>query len=221
MTGWALLLTQARAAWVALGVVYVAFLLLVKSRRAWASLGVFIVFLVVLALSIGPVRSRLETLVESPLRNEALVVRARSWKNTFRLIRENPFLGVGPRNFDLIDHEKYNLVGWNHAHSLYINTTAEMGALGAIALVALLAGCWVTLGRVRKKCLSIGRYGYWLASFGALLIIMVSGVVATTLHTESAIVFSLLMGISVSAVKTKENRIAVVKGEVLSPTRVG
>lgn len=197
--GWALLLTQARSAWIALAIVYTTFLFLMKLRRARVILGVFIFFLLLLSLSIQPVRARLETLIHSPLKNEALLMRVQAWRNSFRLVNDHPLLGVGPRNFNFIDHEKYNLVGLDHAHSLYVNGLAELGVLGLSALLGWLASCWVTLKKIRKHSLSSDQYGYWLAALGALLIIMVSGIVTTTLHTEGAIAFSIVLGISVAA----------------------
>ena len=204
--GSALLLTQARSAWIALAIVYCIFLFLMKSRRATVILGVYVLFLALIGLSIQPVRARLVTLVHSPFENEALILRARSWRNTFQLVNDHPFLGVGPRNFNFIDHEKYNLVGLDHAHSLYVNGLAELGVLGLSALLGWLASCWVTLKKIRKHSLSNDQYGYWLAALGALLIIMVSGIVTTTLHTEGAIAFSIVLGISVAAVMQESLR---------------
>ena len=90
IVGWSLLLTQARAAWVALAIVYGTFLFLMRPRRARLMLGAFILFLALLFLSIQPIRGRVVTLAHSPFKNEALIVRARVWRNTFRLIQDYP-----------------------------------------------------------------------------------------------------------------------------------
>jgi O-antigen ligase len=210
IVGWALLLTQSRAAWVALAIVYSTFFLLVRTRRSWVNLGLFIILLGILGFAFQPVKERMETLLRLPSKNNALVVRVKSWRNTLGVIQDHPILGVGPRNFNFIDHEKYNLVGWNHAHSLYVNTTAEMGTVGIAALFGWLVSCWATLKRAREGCLSAEQLGYWLGAVGALLIIMISGIVSTTLHTEGAMAFAILLGIMVVSTLKDETRSDIV-----------
>jgi O-antigen ligase len=195
IVGWALLLTQSRAAWVALAIVYSTFFLLVRTRRSWVNLGLFIILLGILGFAFQPVKERMETLLRLPSKNNALVVRVKSWRNTLGVIQDHPILGVGPRNFNFIDHEKYNLVGWNHAHSLY----------------------WATLKRAREGCLSAEQLGYWLGAVGALLIIMISGIVSTPLHTEGAMAFAILLGIMVvSALKDETRSDIVLEGAITS-----
>lgn len=218
--GWSLLLTQSRAAWVTLVIVYLVFIFLRKKRFALIRTTVFLVFLGLLSLSIQPVRVRLLTLFHNPKTNHALQIRSRSWRSTLGLIRDHPVLGVGPRNFDFIDHDKYDLVGWNHAHSLYVNTAAEMGAVGLIALLAWLASCGVTLKRVLKKPLRPQHLGYWFGALGAFLMITVSGIVTTTLHTEGAIVFCLLLGMAVAVADSREFHLQLMKKEAVLTSAV-
>jgi len=210
IVGVALLMTRSRSALIALAIVYCAFIFLMRSWRAKIFLGAFILFLALLALVypiVQPewraIQHEWKTMLHPRDAFTLLINRTQIYSKTLPVIRDHPFFGVGSRNFNFIDHEKYNLVGVDHAHSLYVNAAAELGIVGLSALLGWLASCWVTLNRIRKHRLSNDQYGYWLAAVGALLIIMVSGIVTTTLHTEGAIAFSLVLGISVAATRTK------------------
>ena len=103
-----------------------------------------------------------------------------------------------------IDHDKYNLVKVDNAHGLYANVLTETGILGLSALLGWLVACWMTLKAIRIYCRHGRQYGYWLGAIGALLIITVSGIVTTTLHTEGAMAFVIVLGTAVAAAKVEE-----------------
>ena len=74
-----------------------------------------------------------------------------------------------------------------HAHSLYVNTLVERGALGLGALLALLAAWAWALARKRPDFAAAGAaLTLWCASFSGLVVTAGIGLVNTTLHHEHA-----------------------------------
>ena len=125
-------------------------------------------------------------------------------------VREYPVFGVGISNFAKIDPEV--VAGWqdkggqafapedlyfsSHAHSLYFNTLAERGFIGALPLLVFLAGIGLALYRQRPLGGSTPlRQTLWGAALGAWVITVVGGVFNSTLHHEHALIAMILFGI--------------------------
>ncbi|BAS27917.1 O-antigen ligase family protein [Limnochorda pilosa] len=100
-------------------------------------------------------------LVSSPLFRERLlstldlarnVQRFRIWEGSLKLIRDHPWLGVGPGNFELA-YPQYRLPEeYEHAmtpHNLYLNITTGWGIPGALILFGWIA--WVMLRNLRRS----------------------------------------------------------------------
>jgi O-antigen ligase len=86
-----------------------------------------------------------------------------------------------------------------HAHSLFLNTLAERGVIGSIALGALLAAWFFFLLRDRPP--PAAEDEAWLLWGGAVVAWMVTvgvGLVNTTLHHEHGILAALLLGMWLS-----------------------
>lgn len=83
------------------------------------------------------------------------------WKAGMRMWQGNPVLGVGAGNFrwaigDYQTAEQFekfgrSLGGSIIAHSLPVETMAELGSLGAIAVIVLVWTTWTGLGKIRVK----------------------------------------------------------------------
>ncbi len=74
--------------------------------------------------------------------NFAVVQRMAIWEAAQGMFADNPLLGVGAGNFDRA-YPAYALPNWpqapGHAHNLYLNLLAEMGLVGLLSYLTLLA----------------------------------------------------------------------------------
>jgi O-antigen ligase len=179
--------------------VTVAMLLLARRGRWVVALAVLS-----LALLLHPqVRQRLPRAVEAiqqPMKIGAIYDRVHVWRTVVvGVVRDRPLFGAGPRNFNFIDKRHYGLGrSWdyfNHAHSLYMNVAAETGLLGLGVLVGwlgLFLGSWWS--ERRRLADGLARI-LWLGAGGAFLVLTVSGIVTTTLHTEGAMLLMAIWGL--------------------------
>jgi len=131
------------------------------------------------------------------------------WRAGLEAWREYPLFGVGMKNFGRISYDK--LEAWagkrgepfdrrsvalsSHAHSLYVNTLAERGALGLGVLLAVLAAWFWSLARALPGAAAPPLvWAYWGGAAYAWLIAVIVGFANTTLHSEHALVSMLLLG---------------------------
>ena len=139
----ALALTASRGAWLALGCGLVALILLqprLKPRRLgrrWLAIGAVacIAIAVLAALTLKP----------SP------GVRSAYWRAAISDARAHPLAGSGAGSFDdyWIRHRTVD-VGVQDAHSLYLETLAELGLVGFVLLVGALGPPLIVVGTARS-----------------------------------------------------------------------
>jgi O-antigen ligase len=131
----------------------------------------------------------------------AIAVRLKTWRGTLSFVgEERPLLGAGPRNFNYIDKKRYGINrAMNHAHSLYFNVLAEMGWLGAGALVLWFGSIVVVGWRSRRSLTTPWGRVVWTGALGCFITITLSGVMTTTMHTEGAMAFSAIIGLFLAA----------------------
>jgi O-antigen ligase/tetratricopeptide (TPR) repeat protein len=74
-------------------------------------------------------------------------------RTTWRMIREQPWLGVGPGAYPvaLIHYQSLPYVGGENPHNLYLEVAAEYGLPVACLLVVLLLGLLVRVGRALRR----------------------------------------------------------------------
>ncbi len=120
--------------------------------------------------------------------------RFKAWALSVETFEAHPVAGIGLNNYYLSGHEKATL---GHAHSLYINTLVQNGAIGAAALAAVLVGAAALLWKARGLRGAESFYGrsVWHGALGVYVIVIVAGITNTTLHHEHAIFFTLIMGL--------------------------
>ncbi len=129
----------------------------------------------------------------------AIAVRLKTWRGTLSFVgEERPLLGAGPRNFNYIDKKRYG-IKLDHAHSLYFNVLAEMGWLGAGALVLWFGSIVVVGWRSRRSLTTPWGQVVWTGALGCFITITLSGVMTTTMHTEGAMAFSAIIGLFLAA----------------------
>lgn len=124
-----------------------------------------------------------------------------------------PWFGVGKDNYKLITHDLVR--GWRlqagkdydaaryvrfpHAHSLYVNTLAERGAVGFAALMAVLLAALVALLRRRPRP-GDGDLAWllWGGAVSAWIVTVGVGGFNTTLHHEHGHLAALLLALWLS-----------------------
>ncbi len=141
--------------------------------------------------------------------------RDRLWRVSFEIFRQHPFVGIGPNNFATAANETH-LQQWlasqgrsyhpenyyysSHAHSLYFNTLAERGILGAAALIALLVWLLFWLIRIQPARGANGEaVVVWIAAVAALCITVLIGMINTTLHHEHGMLTLALLGMAINS----------------------
>ena len=142
--------------------------------------------------------------------DNVLNARDRVWKMGFVAWERYPWFGVGTSNYSVISLERVQVwrklagkpfdakqyAGTNHAHSLYVNTLAERGIVGALALGAFLLPWAVWLVRRRPRAPDSDLdWLLWGGALSGLVITATVGLVNTTLHHEHGILATLLLGL--------------------------
>ena len=90
--------------------------------------------------------------------------RTHYWKVAWREYRAHPLLGSGAGTFDLYwDRYRKTQYGTRDAHSLYLETLAELGPVGLFLLVLALAVPFVGLRGARRSPLLAAAAGAYLA----------------------------------------------------------
>jgi hypothetical protein len=145
LSGLCILLTGSRSSLLGLGV-WVA-LLVFRGRNRWAwmtavALGAPVVFL---ALP-EDLQTRFETIIDPSVGPKEAQVsgqgRMRGLELGFRLWERNPLSGAGPGAWRPATRSKIE------SHNLYGQLVGELGALGLVAFLAILAGFWLNLRRI-------------------------------------------------------------------------
>ena len=132
-------------------------------------------------------------------KSDTLAYRDRAWKLAIETWRAHPFFGIGMDNFSVVARaqtgDRYASL-FPHGHSLYLNTLAERGIIGA-APVAVVMVAWPFALMRRRPRASDGDLDWllWGAALAAWLVHAVGGLVNTTMHHEHALLAALLLGL--------------------------
>ncbi len=135
------------------------------------------------------------------------------WRVAVAAWRQHRWFGVGMDNFGRITPERVR--AWDagagrphdagryyfssHGHSLYGNTLAERGVVGASALFVVLVAWATFLLRYRPgRADDDEDWLVWGCAVGAWVITAAAGLVNTTLHHEHGILAALLLGLWLS-----------------------
>jgi len=205
-----LVLAGSRAATLVSFVIVIMFAAL-WSRRSRATLLAMGIALALFATSIETFdkdmhrKQELAKASANPVLNERYPL----WNQALAAWRANPWFGVGLDNFEEIDpatvrrwversgevYDAASYGGSSHAHSLFLTTLAERGAIGlTIVLVVLVAwGVSLLRGWPRETDPHL-RWMLWGGAASALMATVAIGVVNTTLHHEHGLLVMLLLG---------------------------
>jgi O-antigen ligase len=131
------------------------------------------------------------------------------WNQALLEWRMHPLLGMGNGNFSQLSDEEAQrwlesrgepysdetYAASPHAHSLYLNTLAERGLIGLACLLALLGAFATSLLRnVPRPRDGALHWLLWCGAASGFLVTVGIGLVNTTLHSETGILATLLIG---------------------------
>jgi O-antigen ligase len=139
----ALALTRSRGSWAALAAALI--MIFAGRRRRFAAAG--------LAAGLAAV-SLLTVFTPAP---RLLQARGAYWEAAWQVVKRHPFLGSGAGTYDLAWAAYGDIGRWDaalDAHSLYVETIAELGVVGFVLVLGLLAPAAAAVGSER---LSAGR----------------------------------------------------------------
>ncbi|RJQ53530.1 MAG: O-antigen ligase family protein [Nitrospiraceae bacterium] len=119
------------------------------------------------------------------------------WEYAINKMKENPLTGIGLNNFEYTFPLTYLQEAgktFYDAHSLYMQTAAQMGLPGLISILMIIIGFIYTFTK-KIRTTSDFEKGVQYSALGGFLVIFAGGIFDTTLHHENAITFSLFAGL--------------------------
>lgn len=129
------ILTYSRGALLGLIFVGLAAFVIIPKRPSFLII-IFVGALIGIRLAGPEVVARFSTtFAEEDDRDYSSESRVNLWKACWAIAEKNPLFGVGPRNFPVVA-EDYGFTRGKEAHSTWMQTLAEMGFPGLIALLA-------------------------------------------------------------------------------------
>jgi O-antigen ligase len=198
------------------GAVGVGFVMLLLLALAWwprwrtPMVGSIVAIAVMTSLVVGFGGEVFRKQQDNAAAQNVLSFRDGIWRTGFAAWEKFPWFGVGKDNFGKISHQ--HLRQWRseagkdydqaqyfpyaHAHSLYVNTLTERGAVGFLALAAVLLAALAALLRHRPR--PDDDDSVWLAwggAAGAWIVTAGVGTVNTTLHHEHGLLAALLLAL--------------------------
>ncbi len=197
----ALFLTYSRGGWFAFAA---CLLFLSISLKQWKPVVavVMLVTMILLGLQVtGRLWTRQIVMLAHLDQDDNTSQRLLMWRASILSMKERPLLGIGPRNFKNLDHERYGISRrFNDAHSLFFNTLAERGILGFLALMAVLV-CYLREAIRLRPFNDIFAKVLWHTATGSFVALVVAGIVNLTLHAETAIALCTFMALALAAAK--------------------
>lgn len=184
-----LVLTFSRGGWIGFVVACFCLLMLLvhwfsiylpQFWRRWALplvLGASAAFVLVAVATVDPLRERVLSIF-SGREDSSNNFRINVWMAVIEMIKDRPFLGIGPGNdaFNRI-YPQYQATGYTalSAYSIFLEVAVEVGVVGLGCFLWLLLvsfnRCWVELQRLRKTG---SREGFWLMATGATMLGMLA-----------------------------------------------
>ena len=174
-------------------------------RSAAITLGVLAATVAALT-AMAPDLSHRKLTPEKLLTTFSTEIRMQHWRIGFEAWREQPWLGWGPDSFQRISVQE--VCAWRtkrgeacdptryastkHAHSLYVATLVERGLLGVAALALLLLAWAHALWRTARDAVG---WPLWVASAASFVVVVVGGLLNTTLRVEHGSLALLWLGL--------------------------
>lgn len=184
-----LVLTFSRGGWIGFVVASFCLLLLLvqwfsvylpRFWRRWTLpivLASSVAFVLVAVATVDPLRERVLSIF-SGREDSSNNFRINVWLAVIEMIKDRPFLGIGPGNdaFNRI-YPQYQATGYTalSAYSIFLEVAVEVGLVGLACFLWILLvtfnRCWVQLQRLRQLR---SREGFWLMAAGATMLGMLA-----------------------------------------------
>ena len=132
----------------------------------------------------------------------ATAARPLLWDSAWRMIADNPVLGIGPDNFlyhypDYIRPEAWAEPNISHAHNIALDTWLTLGIPGLVVVVAVLA-VYARTWRAALRRSTDGSRALVFGLGGAMLATLVHGIVDSSLYLpELAAIFWVIVALTV------------------------
>ena len=132
------------------------------------------------------------------------------WNSSLLAWRHFPVFGLGIKNFGQANKELQSAwlaeegkvfvdseyLPYAHAHNFYLSLLAEQGLFGFSVTLLVLGRIGFLLYKHRPRLEDSDDYWCaWLGAFGAMQIVLINGMLNTTLHTEHGLLTLLLIGL--------------------------
>jgi len=165
---------------------------LAGGRYRWAALALVLVG----ALALIPLLRvpRFGSLLD--LQQGSTFFRVELWRSSLALLREHPWFGVGPGNFQAAYRTRYVLPSaWqefelDHPHNVYLDHWTRLGLLGLLAGMAVQVGFWRQMRR-RPRCDALA-----LGLAGGMAALLAHGLVDNALfYPDLAFAFFLMLAL--------------------------
>jgi len=193
-----LLITSTRGAWIGVSIA-IGFICIFRARKIL----LFIVPILMLLTLVSPEKmsDRLLSIFNPKYKNN--LCRIYFFRDTLKMIKDNPLFGIGPGNFKNIYYSKYlsceisNLreFGHRHCHNNFLNVAVEGGLLGLGTFIWLLIASFCFSFKILKKTAKDkNTFPLTLGLFGGLIVWLVHGMVDCTYIGGSAYLFWFILG---------------------------
>jgi len=132
----ALILTKSLGAWLSITAVFgISIFIFFKDLKKHKSMAVILLILAVIGIGFIVI-NRWDRLIGLKNPHNPIIQRLSYWRTCIAAIKDHPFLGIGPGNFQEV-FLRYR-AGWStdtrYAHNIFLQTWLETGLLGFIAM---------------------------------------------------------------------------------------
>lgn len=211
----AVLLTQSRAAWLALACAVLVMLSLL-GRRGWLLLAALLAMGSIGVAAIGPDRL-LHTLTvydprqisaDAPIQDRNLAGRLILWQRALHGLADAPLTGMGLAAFEAVSQQPYPALpafkpdpDMSHVHNIVLQVGLDFGAPGIIVFVGLLAMmAWLLWRLVRRSQAPSALHTWSLGLLGCLVAYLVYHMLdAITLGARPSVIVWFLFGLAIGA----------------------
>ena len=199
----ALLLTFSRAAYLALAVLAVLTVLVVRPsvRKPLLVIAVLAAAIVAATVVVASTTPLMETRFSYVALNYTLQTRSIIYIATWHMLSARPIFGLGLGGYLYVLHGFPEI----YPHDLYLAFWAELGLLGLVAFVVILAGLLAMGWRAHASASGFGRALLW-GTFGTFVLWAVHGVFDTPYwKNDMSVEFWLVAAIQVAAIRQFRN----------------
>ncbi len=160
-----------------------------------------LIFAFLIWIGIDPIIKELSTLFKL---TRASPDRPIAWKDSFRIIKDYPLMGVGWGNFrNIFPLYKSPMLHsfWYHAHNEYVEYLVDVGIIGFVLFYGCLFSCLFIIIKRWFRRTEVFSIGITLGGISAILLLLMSNMVTFNLHIPCiAFLFFLVLAIIMRSV---------------------